>query len=79
MDGLTAIGEIRAREGTAGRPRVEIYALTANAMPDHARASQAAGADGHLTKPITADDLFAIVESAGRRLGAGPVPAAWRA
>jgi CheY-like chemotaxis protein len=48
-------------------------------MPDHARASQAAGADGHLTKPITADDLFAIVESAGRRLAEGPVPAARRA
>ena len=79
MDGLTAIGEIRAREGGADRPRVEIYALTANAMPDHARASQAAGADGHLTKPITADDLFAIVESAGRRLAEGPVPAARRA
>ena len=79
MDGLTAIGEIRARECGAGRPRVEIYALTANAMPDHARASQAAGADGHLTKPITADDLFAIVEAAGRRLAEGPVPAARRA
>ena len=79
MDGLTAIGEIRARELNAGRPRVEIYALTANAMPDHARASEAAGADGHLTKPITADDLFAIVESAGRRMAASAEPAAMRA
>ena len=48
-------------------------------MPEHARRRQAAGADGHLTKPITADDLFAIVEAAGRRLAEGPVPAARRA
>ena len=68
MDGLTAIGEIRGRERCSGRPRTAIYALTANAMPDHARASDAAGADGHLTKPITADALFSIVETAARSL-----------
>ncbi len=67
MDGLTAMREIRARERALGRAPIQIFALTANAMPDHARASQAAGADGHLTKPITADALFAIVETAGRR------------
>jgi CheY-like chemotaxis protein len=78
MDGLTAISEIRAREQRGGRPRTEIHALTANAMPDHARASQAAGADGHLTKPITADALFAVVEAAGRRHRA-PAAAAQRA
>ncbi len=42
LDGLTAIGVIREREQRTGRPRTEIYALTANAMPDHARASAAA-------------------------------------
>jgi len=67
MDGITAIAEIRARERRSGRPRTEIHALTANAMPDHARATLAAGADGHLTKPISADALFGVVESAGRR------------
>jgi PAS domain S-box-containing protein len=66
MDGLTAIAEIRVREARTGRPRTEIHALTANAMPDHARATEAAGADGHLTKPITADALFGVVASAGR-------------
>jgi hypothetical protein len=34
-------------------------------MPDHARASSGAGADGHLTKPITADALFSVVLAAG--------------
>jgi CheY-like chemotaxis protein len=30
-------------------------------MPEHAQASLAAGADGHLTKPIAADKLIAAV------------------
>jgi len=64
MDGLTAIGEIRGREAALGAPRTRVYALTANAMPEHAAASKAAGADGHLTKPITADALFAAVDAA---------------
>jgi PAS domain S-box-containing protein len=63
MDGLTAIRQIRACEAAAGRPRVQIHALTANAMPEHAEASRAAGADGHLTKPITAESLFRTVEA----------------
>ena len=66
MDGLTAIRCIREREAQASRPRTQIYALTANAMPEHARASVAAGADGHLTKPITAESLFRTVEAAMR-------------
>ena len=44
-------------------------------MPDHARASDAAGADGHLTKPITADALFRIVAAAAARLGELPAAA----
>jgi PAS domain S-box-containing protein len=77
MDGLTAIRRIRAREAGSGRPHTQIYALTANAMPEHARASHAAGADGHLTKPITADALFHTVEAAAR--ASQPEPAARRA
>jgi PAS domain S-box-containing protein len=68
MDGLTAIRRIREREAAGGRPPVQIYALTANAMPEHAAASKAAGADGHLTKPISAESLFGAVEAVARRL-----------
>jgi signal transduction histidine kinase/ActR/RegA family two-component response regulator len=75
MDGLTAIRIIREGEAASGRPRAEIHALTANAMPEHAEASRAAGADGHLTKPILADDLFRTIEAAAR----GALPAATRA
>ncbi len=63
MDGLTAIREIRRREASQGAAPTRIYALTANAMPEHAAASKEAGADGHLTKPITADALFTAVEA----------------
>lgn len=61
MDGLTAISAIRRREARLGR-RTPIYTLTANAMPEHADASQRAGADGHVTKPITAERLLHVVE-----------------
>ncbi|HEX5377826.1 MAG TPA: ATP-binding protein, partial [Phenylobacterium sp.] len=62
MDGLTAIRAIRRREARSGAAPTPIYTLTANAMPEHAQASDAAGADGHITKPITADGLLRVVE-----------------
>jgi PAS domain S-box-containing protein len=65
MDGLTAIGEIRRIEAATGARRVPIHVLTANAMPEHITASIAAGADGHLPKPIQADTLLErVAESA---------------
>jgi signal transduction histidine kinase/AmiR/NasT family two-component response regulator len=64
MDGLTAIGEIRKIEAAAGATRTPIQVLTANAMPEHVSASAAAGADGHLSKPILADALLQRVVAA---------------
>ena len=64
MDGLTAIRLIRERERVTGVRRTPILALTANAMPEHARASAEAGADGHLSKPIAAASLVEAVRSA---------------
>ncbi|MDP2259522.1 MAG: PAS domain S-box protein [Caulobacter sp.] len=61
MDGLTAIGAIRAREAAQGRPRARIFTLTANALPEHRRASEEAGADGFLTKPVDARALLEAV------------------
>ncbi len=60
MDGLTAVRLIRERQAREGRVRSRIMTLTANAMPEHRRASEAAGADGFLTKPI---DAAALVEA----------------
>ncbi len=64
LDGLSAIRAIRDHERTAGRSPVPILTLTANAMPDHATRSTAAGADGHLTKPIRAATLLSAVTRA---------------
>ncbi|WP_374656121.1 ATP-binding protein [Phenylobacterium sp.] len=75
MDGLTAISAIRRREARAGR-RTPIYTLTANAMPEHAEASAQAGADGHVTKPITAERLLHVVEQVwADKLAAASAPA----
>ena len=64
MDGLTAIRAIRAREAAEGRAPVPIVTLTANALPEHRRASEQAGADGFLTKPIDATALLEAVRAA---------------
>jgi PAS domain S-box-containing protein len=68
MDGLSATCAIRADEGMTGRSPALIYSLTANAMPEHAKASADAGADGHLTKPITAAALLQAVRDAADTL-----------
>jgi signal transduction histidine kinase/ActR/RegA family two-component response regulator len=78
MDGLTAIRAIRALEALSAAPRTLIHVLTANAMPEHVNASLAAGADGHLSKPIVADTLLARVAEAAALLGAGQTPDGWR-
>ena len=64
MCGLTAVRRIRQAEAATGLDRTPILMLTANALPEHAQASFAAGADRHLTKPITAGALFAAIEEA---------------
>jgi CheY-like chemotaxis protein/nitrogen-specific signal transduction histidine kinase len=70
MDGLTATAAIRALERQDNRKRTPIIMLTANAMPEHVEAGRAAGADGHLSKPITfaglIDGLSAVMGSAER-------------
>ncbi len=74
MDGLAATRAIREREAKAGAPRTPILTLTANAMREHAQASLAAGADGHLTKPIAADKLIAAVLAVGSRADVAATP-----
>ena len=65
MDGLTATRAIRQIEAAApGRPRIPIVMLSANAMAEHRADGAAAGADGHIAKPITAASLLAGMQSA---------------
>jgi PAS domain S-box-containing protein len=71
MDGLSAIRAIRAREAAGAFDRLPIVALTANAMPEHVEASREAGADDHVTKPVSAATLIdAVMRAAGRAVPA---------
>ncbi|MBU1494660.1 MAG: response regulator [Actinobacteria bacterium] len=68
MDGLEATRIIRAWEHEAGADRVPIIALTAHAMESDRMRCLAAGMDGYLAKPFTADQLVGAVE-AGAAVG----------
>jgi signal transduction histidine kinase/ActR/RegA family two-component response regulator len=61
MDGLEAVRRIRQREAATGAARIPILMLSANAGSDHRDESRAAGADGHVAKPITLGALTAAL------------------
>ena len=61
MDGLEAIGAIRAKEQING-PRLPIIALTAHAMKGDRERCIDAGADEYMTKPIRTNELFAAID-----------------
>ncbi len=61
MDGLEAIRAIRAEEVQSRRVRTPVIVLSANTGPQDLRASAAAGADGHIGKPIEAELLMAAL------------------
>jgi len=68
MDGLKATIAIREGERISGN-HIPIIAMTAHAMASDKESCFEAGMDGYLSKPLTAKDLFAAIES----LGATPV------
>jgi len=77
MDGLAATRAIRQLERQQGRRRTPLLMLTANALPEHLDLSRKAGADRHLSKPITAEKLIqALLESAGDAGEEAPADAA---
>jgi CheY-like chemotaxis protein len=64
MGGLEAIRAIRAEEATGQRPATPVLVLSANTSPADRQASAAAGADGHIGKPIRAAELLAAIGAA---------------
>ena len=64
MDGLTATSLLRAWESEQGLPRTPVIMLTANALDEHIRAGQDAGADAHLSKPVRAQALIEAIMAA---------------
>ena len=62
-DGLTAISEIRQIETRDSRRASKIITLSANTSDEDIEKSLAAGADLHLSKPITPDRLINAISS----------------
>jgi two-component system cell cycle response regulator DivK len=67
IDGVEALGRLRASERTAAIP---VLALTAQAMGGDRERFLAAGFDGYVSKPVDIVELVAVV----RQHCAGPVP-----
>jgi CheY-like chemotaxis protein len=62
MDGFEATRRIRQWEDDTARPRMPIYIVSANCLQEHVDAGVAAGADGHLSKPVSVVQLLAALE-----------------
>jgi PAS domain S-box-containing protein len=67
MDGFETTRAIRATEKYSGRHQ-RIIALTASAMSGDREKCLAAGMDGYLTKPISPQELYQVLESCSRPL-----------
>jgi two-component system sensor histidine kinase/response regulator len=61
MDGRQATIGIRAHEATADLTRMPIVALTANALKEDRDACLAAGMDDYLVKPVSREQLWAVL------------------
>jgi CheY-like chemotaxis protein len=59
LDGYAATREIRARD--AGKPRLPIIAMTANAGPGARERCLAAGMDDYVAKPVTAEAIDEVL------------------
>ena len=62
MDGLEATRRIRQHEKGAARPRTNIIVVSSHAEAADFASSQHAGADGHVTKPLSVAGLLGAIE-----------------
>ena len=65
LDGNEATRQIREFERARGRPRLPVIALTANAYEEDRKASEAAGMDDFLSKPVSHEQLVAVLARIG--------------
>ena len=66
LDGISAARAIRGWEAANDRAPVRLVALTGNAPEDYAEACAAAGMDGFLVKPVTAERLCSLLAVGAR-------------
>jgi two-component system, cell cycle response regulator DivK len=66
MDGVAALGRLKADPSTA---QIPVIALTAFAMPDDRQRFHAAGFDGYLVKPVNIRELLEAVGACCDRRG----------
>ena len=62
MDGYVAAEAIRAAEQGSSSRRIPIVAMTANALHGDREACLAAGMDDYVSKPVTRDELRAVID-----------------
>jgi len=67
MDGITALGELRADPATRAIP---VIAVTASAMTHDRKKIMAAGFDGYQSKPIKVKELMDVIREMLDRRGA---------
>ncbi|MFC7380547.1 ATP-binding protein [Brevundimonas sp. GCM10030266] len=73
MDGMEATRRLRAGDAGYIARETPLLMLTANTLPEHVAQSVAAGADGHLAKPITPARLLQAVAQALSRGAEDPL------
>ena len=62
MDGLEATKRIRQMEGRPDGRLIPIIAMTANAFEEDVKKSLEAGMNGHLSKPIDIQKMYALLD-----------------
>ena len=62
MDGFEVTEEIRKHESRNGGRNIPIIALTANVLPEFREKSEAVGMNGFLTKPVSREVVFDIIQ-----------------
>ena len=65
IDGITALGRIRADPATE---RIPVLAVSASVMPDEQQRIVASGFDAYITKPINVKNFVETVDKFARKL-----------
>lgn len=65
IDGITALGRIRADPATG---RIPVIAVSASVMPDDQQRIVASGFDAYITKPINVKSFVETVDKFARKL-----------